>query len=91
MIGKIIRKFRKDKKMTMKDVSKKSKVTVVHISHVERGITNPSLRTLENIAKGLGTNVAVLFMLSIDRDDVSDKERYDFVMPQIKELILSLK
>lgn len=61
-IGPTICNIRKRKKMTIQDVSEKSKVAPSRISQIENNRANPSLETLEAIANALGVNVASFFL-----------------------------
>lgn len=48
-IGNFLRAFRKEKKKTLKDVAGAIDVSSSYISQIEKGIRNPSDKTLENI------------------------------------------
>lgn len=56
-IGSHIRKLRKDRKMTLGDLSESSGVSVPFISEIERGNACPSYNSLQSLAKGLGITV----------------------------------
>ena len=53
-IANIISKARSEKNMTQKELSEITKIYQAEISKIERGIGNPSIKTLERIAEGLG-------------------------------------
>ena len=53
-LGKQIAKARRDLFLTQKDLSDKLGITVTQISNIERGLSNPRIETLQNIAKELG-------------------------------------
>ena len=53
-IANIISKARSEKNMTQKELSEITKIHQAEISKIERGIGNPSIKTLERIAEGLG-------------------------------------
>ncbi|WP_366555101.1 cupin domain-containing protein [Aquibaculum sediminis] len=59
--GKKIRLIRKSKKLSLKDLSELSGLSVSQISHVERGVNAPSLRALRQLAAGLGVGVEAFF------------------------------
>ena len=42
---------------TQKELAEITKIHQAEISKIERGIGNPSIKTLERIAKGLGLNL----------------------------------
>jgi transcriptional regulator with XRE-family HTH domain len=52
--GKKVREIRLQKKMSQGDVAKILSVHRSYISGIERGMRNPSLMTIEKIAKALG-------------------------------------
>ncbi len=78
-IGKQIRQYRKDKKMSIKDFSKICGISTALVSQLERGIGNPSLNVLKLIAGTLGTSLASLFAEEIDNATLirrkSERER----------------
>jgi transcriptional regulator with XRE-family HTH domain len=55
--GKKVREIRLEKKMSQGDVAKILGVHRTYISGSERGMRNPSLITLEKIAKALKVNI----------------------------------
>ncbi|WP_404405919.1 helix-turn-helix domain-containing protein [Jeotgalibacillus malaysiensis] len=58
-LGERIRKFRKEKKMTLVDVAGDA-MSKGMLSLIENGRSNPSMESLQHIAKQLGVNVQVL-------------------------------
>ena len=52
-LGSHIRKIRKSKGLTLKDLAEKSGLSIPYLSDIERGAVNPSLKTLQSIAKAL--------------------------------------
>ena len=52
-IGLIIKNFRTEKEMTIKDLAKKVQITSSMLSQIERGQANPSLNTIRLIAQAL--------------------------------------
>jgi len=55
--GKRVKKIRLSKKMSQGDVAKILNVHRTYISVIERGLRNPSLITMEKIAKALKVKV----------------------------------
>ena len=53
----MISKARNEKKITQEELAEITKIHQAEISKIERGIGNPSIKTLERIAKGLGLNL----------------------------------
>ena len=52
-IGKNIKKARKKSGLTQEEVANKVGVHVSYYSRIERGVVNPSIEVLENIANAL--------------------------------------
>lgn len=52
-IGDNIRKYRKQKKLTQKELGDIVGISNTYLSDMEIGRTNPSIKTLKKIAKGL--------------------------------------
>ena len=57
IVGNMISKARTEKNMSQTELSKITKIYQADISNIERGIANPSVKTLDRIAKGLGLNL----------------------------------
>ena len=53
---------RKSVGMTQKDLSEKTGIAQPDISKIERGMGNPSIKTLSRIADGLGMDLHIEFM-----------------------------
>lgn len=60
-LGKRVREFRRARKMTLVQLSGKSQVSVGMLSHIERGQTSPSLKTLERLRVALDTSLTSFF------------------------------
>jgi transcriptional regulator with XRE-family HTH domain len=54
-IGERIKRFRLERRLTLKDVELKAKVSATHVSEIERGMTSPTVGALAKIARALGT------------------------------------
>jgi transcriptional regulator with XRE-family HTH domain len=59
--GQRLRQLRKERKLSLKDLSARANVSVGMLSHIERSRTTPSLRTLDRICIALGVEMANLF------------------------------
>jgi transcriptional regulator with XRE-family HTH domain len=70
-VGKALRFLRDDAEMSQEEVSEKSGIHPTYISRLEKGKGNPTLRTLESLAKGLGVESADILNLA----EVFAKER----------------
>ena len=66
--------------------------TQSNLSLLESNKEMPSMSRLKVIASELEVNTSILFMMSLERDEISEEKKplYDILMPTIKELLLSL-
>lgn len=63
-IGKIIRAERKSVRLTLRQLSRLSGVSIAHLGRVEQGLRQPSTRTLQKIAKPLGFDLYELLVVA---------------------------
>lgn len=61
-VGKNIQSLRKQKKLTQEKLGERAGIDAKYISALELGYRNPTVTTLEKIAKGLGVEVYELFI-----------------------------
>lgn len=54
MVGKVIRDLRKKKEISLRELAQTANISKSTLSNVENGNNNPSIETLEKIAKALG-------------------------------------
>lgn len=60
-LGERLRIIRKEKKLTLKDLSELASLSVPYLSDMERGTVNPSVETLQKVAKAFNMTVKDLF------------------------------
>jgi transcriptional regulator with XRE-family HTH domain len=60
-LGKILRQKRKEKSLTLRQVSKEARISIGLLSLIENGVTNPSIGTLLKIAEVLETPISSFF------------------------------
>ena len=65
-VGRRIRSLREGKGISQEVLAEKSSLHRPYIGGVERGLRNPSLKSLQRIAKGLGVGVVDLFQTTKD-------------------------
>lgn len=58
---------RKDSGITQKELSKKTGINQADISKLENGTANPSLKTLQRLADGMGMVLKLEFVRPISR------------------------
>lgn len=59
--GQHLRELRKEQQLSLAKLSERSDVSVSMLSHIERGQTMPSLRTLNRICQALNTEMSAIF------------------------------
>ncbi len=59
-LGKNIKRIRQEKKMSQGDICRKLNLDRAYVSNVEAGKSNPTLVTIEKIAKALGVSSSEL-------------------------------
>lgn len=62
VIGANIRRIRKEQGLTIEDLAFYAETTSSHLGRIERGKTNPTVKTLQRIAKALGVETADFFV-----------------------------
>ncbi|MDD3113462.1 MAG: helix-turn-helix domain-containing protein, partial [Candidatus Izemoplasmatales bacterium] len=60
-IGRKIRELRLENGLTQEELADRSELTKGFISQLERGLTSPSIATLQDLLGALGTNLAEFF------------------------------
>ena len=60
-IGRALRAFRRQKVMTVADLSKQTGLSIGMLSKIENGITSPSLATLQSLAHALSVPITAFF------------------------------
>lgn len=54
---------RKERRMTQKELADKSGIYQADVSKMERGLSNPSLSTIQRVADALGVDVQINFKM----------------------------
>lgn len=78
MIGDMIAKARKEKRMTKTELSRLTDINIGHLTHIEKGERNPSHKALKNICKALDIPYQQL-MYTYDKSINEDQETYDVI------------
>jgi transcriptional regulator with XRE-family HTH domain len=83
-IGKKIKKVRESKGLSQKEVIAVAEIGSAMYSRIENGVNEPSLATLEKIAKALGVKLSDLFD---DKNKFEDVNSYDSsIMEKVKTI-----
>lgn len=72
--GRKLKALRLGNRMTLKELAKKAGCTDAYLSQMERGLANPSVMILKNVASALGINVVDFFLEPQAENDVVLKE-----------------
>lgn len=59
-LGKNIKKFRKNAELTQEQLASKIRTSSTYVGYIEQGKRNPSLKTLDKIARVLNTEMSAL-------------------------------
>lgn len=60
-VGEVIRQIRTTRNLSLADLASLSGLSIALISQIERGVNSPSMRSLRQLAHGLGVGVEMLF------------------------------
>ena len=71
-LGERLRLMRKENKLTLKDLSQIADLSVPYLSDMERGVVNPSIDTLQKVAKAYNTTVKKLLIDVEELDELED-------------------
>ncbi|MEW6662900.1 MAG: helix-turn-helix domain-containing protein [Bacillota bacterium] len=74
-VGKRLRQFRTSKGITLSILSKKSGVSLAHLSEIERGRSAASLKTLEKLSAALGVSVSHFLRSEEEEPSLGNKLR----------------
>lgn len=72
LIGARLRQIRKGLNLSLADLSERSGVSIGALSQLERGLSQPSLRTVERISNAVGVPMYWLFEPPSDADEGDD-------------------
>jgi len=75
MIGDMIARIRKEKKISKTDLAKETGINIGHLTHIEKGERNPSHKALRSICKALEVPYQPL-MYTYDKTLSDDQEFY---------------
>lgn len=74
-IGDNIKRIRTAKNLSQKEVTTISKLDAAQYSRIENGKTDPSVSTLERIAKALGVSLAELFAATDELKEINSHDK----------------
>lgn len=91
-IGKGIKTLLKKKGLTQKELASQVSLSETSLSLIIKNKTQPRKETIESIASTLGVKAEVLFLLSLEKEDIpkEKKEYYDLLWPSIENNLINL-
>lgn len=91
-LGTTIRELRKKKGIKQGDFAEKIGISSTSLSHIETNQTRPKKSTLEAICKELEIPYHLLYLLSLNEEDVPEgnEKLYKMMFPQLKEWMLNI-
>lgn len=81
MLGEQIRKLRKEKNITLKELAEKTELSIGYISQIERNLTDPSLSTLRKISGALDVPT-YLFMCNNEESSLTTRKENVIILSQ---------
>lgn len=82
-IGSKIKKYRKEKKYTLKNLSEQTGLSIGFLSQLERGITTIAIDSLANVADVLGVEMMDFFESDLHQEHDPVIRSYDMPMHQL--------
>ncbi len=76
MIGDLLEKIRKDKKISKTDLAKVTNINVGHLSHIEKGERNPSHKALKSLCDALDVPFQPL-LYTYDKNLTVEQKEYN--------------
>lgn len=91
-IGASINRLRKERKLSQTELAQAAGITQTSLSQIENGQNRPSQKTLDAICKKLGISEPLLYVLSMDENDVPVEKRliFETLYPLIKDMMTKL-
>lgn len=90
-IGKKLQAFRMERGLTIRELSQNSGVTSSMLSQIERGLANPSIKTLKDIAQSLNVPLYLFFKIESDDDIIVRKDKRRTIgRPEEQDTVYSL-
>lgn len=91
-IGKGIKTLLKKQGLTQKELANQVSLSETSLSLIIKNKTQPRKETIESIASTLGVKPEVLFLLSLEKEDIpkEKKEYYDLLWPSIENNLINL-
>lgn len=91
-LGTTIKELRKKKGMKQGEFAKRIGISPTSLSHIETNHTRPKKSTLEMICSELEIPDHLLYLLSLNEEDVpkGNEKLYEMMYPQLKEWMINI-
>jgi transcriptional regulator with XRE-family HTH domain len=89
-LGKTIKSIRKKMSMSLAELSELSGVSSTTLTRIENGQRLPHSSIVRKIANGLNVPEPILYLLSIEDGDISNKTAYKMLYPTIKQMLYTM-
>lgn len=91
-IGNTIKQLRKDRKLSQEAFAEMCGIKQTTLSQIERNEARPNKDNLKKICDALNMPEVVLYLLSIDENDIPDskKDEFEKYFPVVKDLLYKL-
>ncbi len=84
-IGRVLKKIRKERKLTLRQVADKMGVTAPWLSMIENDLRDPTQKTIRTLTKVYKVSAAEIMWLSIEEKDIAESKME--IYKQLKPLV----
>jgi transcriptional regulator with XRE-family HTH domain len=88
VVGERLRRAREERKMSVRELSRRVEVSASHVSQVERGLASFSVRALYNVVNELGISMDSLFEDALPEGEVAEPLPLDEVVAMSRDTSL---
>ena len=88
-LGSAIKNARKQKQMKQNAFAELCDISPTYLSQVENNLKEPTIATLEVIAKQLEMPLPILFFMALDQKDISPEKQsaYKLLVPSVQSMV----
>ncbi len=78
-IGNALKGIRKTKNLTQKELANKIGISNTYLSEIENNTRRPSIDVIKSISDALDINFLYLILKSLEREDLKNENKVDFL------------
>lgn len=88
-LGSAIKNARKQKQIKQNAFAELCDISPTYLSQVENNLKEPTIGTLEVIAKNLEMPLPILFFMALDQKDISPEKQsaYKLLVPSVQSMV----